>query len=297
MTAATLRLLQMCERRVWLDRNGHASLRDEITPILAYRLEKGIEHERAIHEAVGVPTEPIVIATWADGVRITGDLMAQGISIIIGAYLERTVRLQGTDDPLLLRSRVDRLERMDTRHRLGWGGHHDSPVYAPIEIKQYTRLSEADLLQLDAYLWMLEALQPQSTVGWFWLGQDEECQPLRKIEHHLDVERLESTLVRLINVLQQRDIPPVRLETHCKTCHWYSGCRSEASARLHVSILPGVSRQAKQHLQASGITTLDQIVAMPPEMLTQFKGIKSTARAVHAQARAFVENRPVWVQE
>jgi predicted RecB family nuclease len=62
-------------------------------------------------------------------------------------------------------------------------------------------------------------------------------------------------------------------------------------------MLPGLSRLAKQHLLASGITTLGQIAAMPPEALTQFKGIKTTARAVHAQARAFVENRPIWLQE
>lgn len=64
----------------------------------------------------------------------------------------------------------------------------------------------------------------------------------------------------------------------------------------HISMLPGLSRLAKQHLQACGITTLDQIVAMPPEALTQYKGIKTTAHAVHAQARAFVEGRPVWYQ-
>lgn len=71
---------------------------------------------------------------------------------------------------------------------------------------------------------------------------------------------------------------------------------SVATRQLHISILPGLSRQAKEHLQSKGITTLNQIVAMSPDALKQYKGIKTTAYAVHAQARAFVEARPVWYQ-
>lgn len=73
--------------------------------------------------------------------------------------------------------------------------------------------------------------------------------------------------------------------------------RSAASRRLHVSMLPGLSRLAKEHLQQAGITSLEQLVAMPPEALKQFKGIKTTASAVHAQARAFVEDHPIWYQD
>jgi predicted RecB family nuclease len=296
VTATTLRLLQMCERRVWLDHYGEAALRDEITPVLAHRFNAGVEHEARIHEAAGQPTEPITVTTWAEGVRLTRELMAQGRPIILGAYLERAVQFNGSATNLVLRGRVDRLERIDTGHRLGWDARQTQPLYAPVEIKHYTGVSEPDLLQLDAYLWMLESCQPQPVSGWLWLGRDEANQPLYRTEHALDEARLSGALQQVAQVLQGSGAPPVRLETHCKTCHWYFTCRATASQKLHVSILPGLSKQAKLHLQQSGVTTLDQIVAMPPEALTRFKGIKTSAPAVHAQARAFVENQPVWYQ-
>ena len=295
ISATTLRLLQMCERRVWLDHFGAVSLQDEVSPVLAYRLNAGVEHEERIHAAEGLPVEPLAVPTWAEGVRLTRELMESGTPVILGAYVERRVEMDSTGT-LHLRGRIDRLERIDARHRLGWNTGQSSPIYSPVEIKQYTRLSKADFLQLDAYLWMLEALQPKSVSGWFWLGHDENEQPAYRTEHMLDEDRLSRALRQLSLILQHRAEPPVRLEAHCKTCHWYTACRSSASQNLHVSILPGLSRQAKQHMQECGVTTLDQIVAMPPEALKQFKGIKSTAPAVHAQARAFVENQPVWYQ-
>jgi predicted RecB family nuclease len=294
--ATALRLLQMCERRVWLDQYGDVDSRDATPPGVTYRLNQGVQHEEAIHRAAGIPTEPVVVSDWAEGVRLTRDLMARGTPLIVGAHVERTVQIDGTGQSLVMRGRIDRLERVDVAHRLGWGARPETLLYAPVEIKQYSRLSRADFLQLDAYLWMLEALQPQSVSGWFWLGQDGAQQPLYKTEHVFDEERFSAAIRRLTQILTQSDEPPAKLETHCKTCHWYSTCRSAASKQLHVSMLPGLSRQAKEHLQQQGITTLDQVVAMPPEALTQVKGIKTTAPAVHAQARAFVENRPVWYQ-
>jgi uncharacterized protein len=296
VSVTMLRLLSMCERRVWLDHYGDSGSRDAAHPALTYRLNEGLRHEEAVHRATGVRTEAVQVSTWEEGVRLTRELMARGTAAIIGAYVERTLRLADMLGTLTIRGRIDRLERVDSAFRLGWRTTQSRPIYAPIEIKQYTHLSEPDYLQLDAYLWLLEAVQPQSVSGWFWLGKQESELPQQKVEHSLDGARLLNALRRLAVLLRGGNEPAVRLEAHCEMCHWYSGCRSTATSQLHVSILPGLSRQAKQHLQSEGITTLDQVVAMPPEALKQFKGIKTTAHAVHAQARAFIEERPVWYQ-
>ena len=70
--------------------------------------------------------------------------------------------------------------------------------------------------------------------------------------------------------------------------------RSTMKINLSINLISGLSRQAREHLAANGITSLDQIAAMHPDDLRQFKGIKSTAAAIHACARAYVEERPVW---
>ncbi len=61
-----------------------------------------------------------------------------------------------------------------------------------------------------------------------------------------------------------------------------------------LSAISGLSRQAQENLRRSGINTLDQIACLTPADLQRIKGIKSTATAIHAHARAFVENRPIW---
>ncbi|MFN8420851.1 MAG: ribonuclease H-like domain-containing protein [Anaerolineae bacterium] len=62
----------------------------------------------------------------------------------------------------------------------------------------------------------------------------------------------------------------------------------------HVSLLSKLNRQTPDDLRLAGIHHLDQIVAMQPDDLRQFRGIKTKAHAIHASARAWVEERAVW---
>lgn len=61
-----------------------------------------------------------------------------------------------------------------------------------------------------------------------------------------------------------------------------------------LSALSGLSRQAQENLRRGGITTLEQVANLTPDDLQRFKGIKTSAPAIHAHARAFVEGCPVW---
>lgn len=65
---------------------------------------------------------------------------------------------------------------------------------------------------------------------------------------------------------------------------------------LDLSLLPRLSRQARENLYRAGITTLHELAALSVEELQRIKGIKKTAHAHHASARAYVENCPVWMQ-
>ena len=65
-------------------------------------------------------------------------------------------------------------------------------------------------------------------------------------------------------------------------------------ASLDVSLLSGIRADTCAHLLEAGITTLEQIVALQPEDLCQFRGIKRMAPRIHAHARAWVEQQPVW---
>ena len=61
-----------------------------------------------------------------------------------------------------------------------------------------------------------------------------------------------------------------------------------------ISAISGLSRQAQDNLRRAGLTTMQQIASLTPTDLQRIKGIKTSAPGVHAHARAFVEDRPIW---
>jgi predicted RecB family nuclease len=69
------------------------------------------------------------------------------------------------------------------------------------------------------------------------------------------------------------------------------------SRPLDVTHLPGLRPETRAHLRLLGITTLEQFVAFSPDDLRQFKGIKSTAPRIHATARAYMEQKPIWYND
>jgi predicted RecB family nuclease len=63
-----------------------------------------------------------------------------------------------------------------------------------------------------------------------------------------------------------------------------------------VSLLNGLRSETLAHLRQAAITSLHQIAAMNVDELRQFRGIgKQTAPTLHAQARAYVEQCPIWL--
>jgi predicted RecB family nuclease len=69
---------------------------------------------------------------------------------------------------------------------------------------------------------------------------------------------------------------------------------STFTRHTNIAALPGLRRETCDHLLQMGITTIEQLMAFEPEDLKQFKGIKTSAYRIHASARAFVEQQPVW---
>lgn len=67
-----------------------------------------------------------------------------------------------------------------------------------------------------------------------------------------------------------------------------------SARKLDVRRLPGLRKETREHLLQAGIVTLDQLIEFQPEDLRQFKGIKSSAHCIHASARAFIEQKPIW---
>jgi predicted RecB family nuclease len=282
ITPSMLRLLSMCQRRVWLD---HYRNKEEREPLLIQRLVDGQKHEEAIHAATAPSIETIPVKDWDEGVSLTRSLIESGVKAINGAFLQAECEIDGR--AVTVRGKADRVVCGE-----GTWKH----VYTPIEIKQYTRLEDSDLLQMDFYVWLLTQMQGIEPIGEFWLGRDSRNRPLRQIPHEYNERRLMKALYEAAQVLDtENGEPPVVLRSHCKECHWHNACKTLAVEHLDVSLLSGLRQDTRKHFREMGITSLHQIAALNPDDLRKFKGIKSTAPAVHAHARAFVSRLPVWI--
>lgn len=287
-----LRSLATCERLVWLDTHGDPSERSAPSAALTARLAGGVAHEEAVHVATVGAIQPMPVSSWAEGVQVTREAMQRGDAVILNGFFESLLPLDGLAQPVMLRGRIDRLEKH--------GQRGSQALYLPVEIKRYGTLSDADRLQLDAYIWLLgQAQGAQPPFAGFWLGGREDGRPAQKVRHDYDDMRLWTALDHAARLIADTDTaPPVRIASHCRECAWYSACRSQAVATHDVSLLNGLHKATRSHFQSVGIVSLQQIVAMSVVELYQFRNIgKTTAPVIHAQARAWIEQRPVWLRE
>lgn len=293
ITATMLSWFNMCHRHVWLDRFGDRSERDEITSILAYPLKQGVKHEREVHIATAPNAIPFSPTDWADGVRLTREFMAQGTTAIMGAYLELRMQFEDVEAPVILRGKVDRLARYSEPAIANNG--KQKWIYAPIEIKSYSSISDKDLIQLDAYTFLLGWTQGIFTSGEFWLGRATGGRPKERLPHTYDKDRLIKALSETVKLLSSVvNEPKVTLKSICHKCEWQSACHNIAENQLDVSLLPKLTDQIREQFQREGITSLNQIAAMSPDELRRFKGIKTTAEGIRAHAQALITKSPIW---
>src|SRR5215207_2058538 len=94
LTVTQLRLLTLCERRVWLDKYGNRDEPLEVTAITTIAADTAVE---------------IQVASWAEAVAITRSTIRHGHTII-GACLETEIELQGK--PVRLMGKIDRLQSL-----------------------------------------------------------------------------------------------------------------------------------------------------------------------------------------
>jgi len=286
ITAYTLRDLLVCERRVWLDRHGDPARRTAPPPILQALAVQGLRHEEMVQRALG-PLTPIEVQSWTEAVAITRELMARGDPVIAGACLEQTVPLDLSGREFTLRGQVDRLVR---------DPEYGRPVYRPVEIKQRTRPQEADWIQLDFYSWLLELEQGVAPPAELWLGASMNGSPAYRFMHDFDEARLFALLDRAARLLKDANEPDLHLIGDCKLCGWRDLCRRAAEEQGSIDLLYNVPSATRDNLRAAGLHTLNQIVAQPPEVLRQIKGVGARrAMTIQANARAWIERRPVWL--
>lgn len=285
--ASDLRKLHFCQRKAWLDIHGDVTERNLPTHEQMIRLIDGVSHEEKVHEATTDEIRPHVVRSWREGVEMTRSAMQQGTRGIIGAFLEAEFEMG--NQRVSVRGKADRIVPL----RLA-----DHTVYAPIEIKHYRSITASDELQLDCYIWLLGQIQGIRPPAQFWMGRGVDGLPDQRIRHQYDDTRLMQAFELLLQYhMREADEPDVYIDSRCKQCHWFSACRKEATATYDLSLINRLRQDSREELLAADVKTLNHLIEIESAQLRQIKGIKSTAEQFHAQARAWVEDRPIFYRE
>jgi predicted RecB family nuclease len=294
ITASLLRWHAQCTRHIWLHTNGDSTQQTDLGTGVVYSLEQGQRHERQVHEATTHDIRTIPAENWADAVTITQDLMNNGSNLILGASLEAQFHFPDYDEPLTIRGKVDRIQKVHRRqHNLPY------PVsYYPIEIKHYDEIGLADTLQLDLYIWLLrQRLQEHLQHGEFWLSADVTSHPQKRIPHEYNEERLMNHLHNVARLMHQATVaPPIRLRPHCDSCHWKQDCTQKAQEQQSITLLRP-REETLEDMANAGIHTLSDVLQTDEKTLTTFRQVgKATAHKLRAKAQAYLENRPIVMQ-
>jgi predicted RecB family nuclease len=281
LTASQLRLLSMCERRVWLDKFGDQNQREDVSGKNYLAFQRGIEHEATIHAATNPNLVTINVQTWNEAIQECQNAMRGGVPILLNASTEKLVKLIGRQEEVLFRGAIDRLER------------HEDGFYYPIEIKKYSQLTEADFLQLDFYCFLLGEIQGKTPNGEFWLSSQVDGFPEQRIHHEYSSERLKKALARWVNLSRFKNPPPLLYESHCRKCYWHSFCTEELKKELKIELLWNMDSATRKDLKERGIFTLKQFFTLSLEEMRELRGVQKTASRHKAHAEAWLTNKPV----
>ncbi len=286
LTAATLRHVAICQRRIWLDQHGNPSAANESVSSDTDSWSAASERPpQAIYAHHHGELQRIELSSWEQGVMITRDLMAHQADTIFDAHLELITALDLTDRCFILRCTVDRLQRIS---------RGDPPHYAPILIRTHGRPDDADWLHLDLCAWLLQGSHARVAPGELWVGLTTDGHPRQRIAHEYSEDRLVTALSQAAGVLNAAEKPAAQLAPHCRTCRWYVTCQAAAQQAGALDLLYRVSGKTRQQMQAAGLTTLADIATASLEALLDIKGIgPATAPGIRANAQAWLENRPV----
>ena len=272
LTDRLLRSWLRCKRRAWLDRHGDPAerlwtahralaLTDQLRSFQSLLPERPGHGEQACASAA-----PGVV-----GLRLRG--RAPG-----GQRLEA--------HPALLQ----RVEGSSV-----WGAH----AYRPVLGRQGRNLTREHRVLLALWGRLLaehqQAPVPQALVV-AGAGRQLQCERLN-LAGGLQ-RQLDEALDRLALELRRPEPPPLVADRKkCVLCSWRAACDRVAAAEGHLSEVSGIGGKRRELLLEQGITSLQQLAAVPPQTLADALAAhgeqhREIAATLVAQARVQASGRP-----
>lgn len=226
------------ERRM-LERRG----REHEARVLSYYRDQGLE-------PFDVGAQPVTDGSTTPLVALTREAMQRGEALIYQGVLSHDGWV----------GRPDFLLRVQAPSALG------SHSYEPVDAKLARSETARAILQLCVYAELLQHAQgatPESL--WLALGthslQPTKLQAQKFLAYY---RQAKSRLQTFLGDARRSEPYPEPCE-HCDVCGWWRQCEARRRTDDHLSLVAGITRRQRTHLQLAGVTRLAQLAELPPK--------------------------------
>jgi predicted RecB family nuclease len=105
--------------------------------------------------------------------------------------------------------------------------------------------------------------------------------------------KTQQAIADCLKSLTETEAPEVFISRQrCNLCHWYTSCYNHAKAQQHLSLVPGISPNRYEHLQAKGIDTVASLATASALDLGETLGF-DIASQITQQAQSLIQNKPL----
>lgn len=280
LTAELLLYYQRCARRAFLDVYGDSQEKERQSDFLLKLHQDSRAHRESVLARQPYYQPDYNRGNWMAGLRSTADLMQQGVECI-----SQGVLMSEWTPGVTLLSFPDLLIKQPGNSDFGdW-------MYVPqnIRLGKRSKLEYQISGAFDAQvLANLQGVWPPTV--WLLLRK----RPPYPVSLEQRVPQMHQMLENCISMLRDRQPPELFISRQrCNLCPWYGSCYAIAQKQRHLSLLPGVTPNRYEQLQAIGITTLEALIQMTPAQLTPLFG-PEMAEQLMIQARSTFHDRAIF---
>ncbi|MGB3240484.1 MAG: TM0106 family RecB-like putative nuclease [Geitlerinemataceae cyanobacterium] len=280
LTAELLLYYQRCARRAFLDVYGDSQEKEPQSDFLLKLHQDSRAHRESVLARQTYYQPDYNRGNPMAGMQATADLMQQGVECI-----SRGVLMTEWTENVTLLSFPDLLVKQPGNSDFGdW-------IYVPqnIRLGKRSKLEYQISGAFDAQvLANIQGVWPPTV--WLLLRK----RPPYAVSLEQRVPQMHQILENCISMLRERRYPELFISRQrCSLCPWYGSCYAIAQKQRHLSLLPGVTPNRYEQLQAIPITTLEALTQLTTAQLTPLFG-PEMAEQLMTQARSTFENRAIF---
>jgi uncharacterized protein len=249
-----------CQRRTFLDIYGNASDRNREKDFLIKLRRENHNHVDRVLTRLNLDCSKTQSAyqDWQIKAQETENLMQQGVDCIY----EGVLTLEWQPHHLASNLNGDRIVLIGNPHLLiKQPGHSKFGdwSYFPVSIKLGRRPKTEYKLIAAFYAQLLTHIQEASPGISQLILKDYQTY---KINLEQWIPKAQQLIIDCLKTLADTQAPEVFISRQrCNLCHWNAHCYEDAKAKQHLSLVPGITPNRYEYLQAKGILSIESLAA------------------------------------